>query len=59
MNINNADLTVSNNVVYGITVAVLTQLEGSETWFDNTNLQMIYENSSSLLAWEIERNFSN
>ena len=59
MNINNVDLTVSSNVLYGLTAAVLAQLEGSETWFDDPDLQMIYENTSSLLAWEIERNFSN
>ena len=58
-NINNVDLTVSTNVLYGLTAAVLAQLEGSETWFDDPDLQMIYENTSSLLAWEIERNFSN
>ena len=59
LNVNNVDLTVCSNVVYGITAAVLAQLEDTETWFKDDDLQMIYENSSALIAWEIERNFSS
>ena len=59
LNVNNVDLTVCSNVVYGITAAVLAQLEDTETWFEDDDLQMIYENSSALIAWEIERNFSS
>ena len=59
LNSNNVDLTVSSNMIYGLTAAVLGQLEGTESWFDDTDLQMIYENTSALMAWEIKRNFSN
>lgn len=56
-NTNNIDLTVSTNVVYGLTSAALEGLGDPKTWF-NPEVQMIYENTTNLLAWAIERNFS-
>ena len=56
-NTNNIDLTVSSNVIYGLTSAVLAGLGNPKEWFD-VDIQMIYENTTDLLAWEIERNFS-
>ena len=56
-NTNNIDLTVSSNVIYGLTSAVLEGFGDPSEWFD-ADLQMIYENTTDLLAWEIERNFS-
>lgn len=56
-NTNNIDLTVSTNVIYGLTAAVLAGLGDPEEWFD-AEVQMIYENTTDLIVWEIERNFS-
>ena len=56
-NTNNIDLTVSANVIYGLTSAVLRGLGDPKEWFD-LEVQMIYENTTNLLAWAIERNFS-
>ncbi len=60
-NANNIDLTVSTNVVYGISSTVLSgsnNYTNGSNWFD-PELQMIYENTTNLMAWFIERNFSN
>ena len=58
-NTNNIDLTVCSNVVYGLTAAVLARLgdPGPEEWFD-AEIQMIYENTTDLIVWAIEQNFS-
>ena len=57
-NVNNVDLTVSANVIYGMTAAVLANMSNPSHWFD-TEAQMIYENTTDLIAWSIERNFSS
>ena len=54
---NNIDLTVSTNVVYGLSSTLLIAND-SATWFD-AELQMVYENTTDLIAWLIERNFSS
>lgn len=56
-NMNNVDVTVSANVIYGITAAILADLGGSQEWFDS-DVQMIYQNTTDLMAWAIGRNFS-
>jgi hypothetical protein len=57
--LNNVDLTVSANVLYGITAAILAKVNyPPESWFDD-DLQGIYLNTSSLIAWEIANNFSS
>lgn len=40
-NMNNVDVTVCSNVVYGITAAILADLSGPQEWFD-PDVQMIY-----------------
>lgn len=56
-NTNNIDLTVSSNVIYGLTSAILEGLGDPSEWFDS-EVQMIYENTTDLLAWEINHNFT-
>lgn len=56
--VNNVDLTVSANVVYGITTAVLSKMANPEEWFDE-DVQTIYENTTNLIAWMAQRNFSS
>lgn len=54
---NSIDLVVGVNVIYGIKSCVLAQLEYPEKWFDN-ELQ-IYENTTELITWIVEQNFSS
>lgn len=56
--VNNVDLTVSANVIYGITSTILSKISDSKEWFDE-DLQMIYDNTTDLMAWMIQRNFSS
>lgn len=63
--VNNVDLTVSANVLYGLTTSVLMSANSSNgsngidsDWFDS-DLQIIYENTTDLICWFIERNFSS
>jgi len=57
---NNVDLTVSANVIYGLSAAVLdSSVNGScPEWFDS-ELQMIHMNTTNMLSWFIMRNFSS
>lgn len=55
---NNVDLTVSTNVLYGISSTLLLNNTNETDWFDS-ELQTIYENTTNLVAWYIARNFSN
>lgn len=57
-NANNVDLTVCTNAIYGITAAVLSNMSDPTSWFD-AELQILYENTTSLISWMIERNFSS
>ncbi len=56
--VNNIDLTVGANAIYGITAAVLSELANPKEWFDQ-DLQIIYENTTSLIMHMIEGNFSS
>ena len=56
-NMNNIDLTVGANTIYRISAAILSNLTNNSQWFD-PELQMIYENTTDLIAWCIEKNFS-
>ena len=56
--INNVDLTVSVNVLYGLTAAVLSDMQDPNSWFDE-EVQMIYLNTTSLILYEISNNFSS
>lgn len=55
--LNNVDLTVSANTLYGLTAALLGNLI-TEDQFDE-DIQMIYENTTAVIAWEISHNFSS
>ena len=57
-NIDNVDLTVSVNVLYGLTAAVLSDMEDPKSWFDD-EVQTIYLNTTSLVMYEISNNFSS
>ena len=57
-NIDNVDLTVSVNVLYGLTAAVLSDMEDPKSWFDD-EVQAIYLNTTSLVMYEISNNFSS
>lgn len=56
--LNNVDLTVSTNVVYGIVSAALAGLGDVSQWFD-ADLQMVVLNTTDVIAWAIEGNFSS
>ena len=51
------DLTVMANVIVGITSCVLAQMETADDWFDE-DMQVIYENTTALITWLVERNFT-
>ena len=57
-NTNNVDLTVSTNVMYGITSAIVANMSDPDSWFD-ADLQTVYENTTDLIAWMICHNFSS
>jgi hypothetical protein len=57
-NVNNVDLTVSANVIYGITSAVLSDMHNPSSWFDG-EVQQLCENTSSLIAYETAHNFTS
>ena len=56
--VNNIDLTVSTNTIYGIVSATLAGLGNVSEWFDD-DIQMILSNTTDLIAWSIDGNFSN
>ena len=57
-NINNVDLTVSTNVIYGLTAVLLSDMEDTTTWFDE-EIQTLYDSTTTLLSWQIAHNFSS
>ena len=57
-NVNIIDVAVGANALYGITSVIVTQLADPHEWFDD-DLQMIYENTTNLIVWMIERNYSS
>jgi hypothetical protein len=59
-NINNVDVTVCANSIYGITSGSIFNTNDFGTLFLNTpDLQHIYLNSTKLIGWAIQRNFSS
>ncbi|KAK3104440.1 hypothetical protein FSP39_002073 [Pinctada imbricata] len=56
-NINNVDITVSANALFGITNAILTGLVTSEV-LEDPEVQQIYMNTSTMIAFQIHTNFS-
>ena len=57
-NLNNIDLTVSANVLYGITAAVLSDIDNPELWFD-TNVQTLYQSIVDMITYELQSNLSS
>ncbi len=56
--VNNVDLTVGANTIYGITASVLTKIADPQQWFDE-DVQMVYENTTNLIAHMVSSNFSS
>ena len=56
--VNNIDVGLGANTLYGMTSVIVTQLADPHEWFDD-DLQMIYENTTNLIVWMIERNYSS
>ena len=57
-NLNNVDLTVSANVLYGLTAAVLSNMDTPELWFDS-DMQTLYQSIISMITYELQSNFSS
>ena len=57
-NTNKVDLMVSANVLYGITAAVLLDIDNPELWFD-TDVQTLYQNTVDMIIYELQTNFSD
>ena len=57
-NTNKIDLTVSTNVLYGITAAVLSDIDNPELWF-NADVQRLYQNTVDMITYELQSNFSD
>lgn len=55
---NNVDITVSANVLYGITNAILSGLVTAEV-LEDKEIQQIYLNTSTMIAFQINTNFSS
>ncbi len=59
-NVNNVDVTVCANAIYGITSAVLFNTSSFAPAFDaSADMQQVYLNSSRLIAWSIANNYSS
>ena len=57
-NLNNVDLTVSVNVLYGLTAAVLSDMDNPNLWFD-ANMQTLYQSIIDMVTYELQLNFSS
>ncbi|XP_064611745.1 uncharacterized protein LOC135475740 [Liolophura sinensis] len=55
-NVNNVDVTVSANAIFGITAAVASGLV-NESVLNDPDVEKIYSSTSDMLVWEIERDF--
>ena len=56
--INNIDVSVAANGVFGTTSAILNGLVDADI-LDDSDIRQIYQNSSSLIECMIETNFSS
>lgn len=58
-NVNNVDVTVSANAIYGITSASISNINNFRSLFvESTDLQQIYLNTTKFISWAIKSNFS-
>ena len=58
-NVNNVDVTVSANAIYGMTAASIDNVNNFGSLFvDSPDLQQIYLNTTKFITWAINSNFS-
>lgn len=58
-NSNNVDVTVCANSIYGITSAALFNINDfASVFLGSTDLQQVYLNSTKLISWAIQSNFT-
>ena len=58
-NVNNVDVTVSANAIYGMTAASTDNINDfGSLFFQSKDLQEIYLNTTKFIAWTINSNFS-
>ncbi|CAF0987485.1 unnamed protein product [Rotaria sordida] len=57
-NLNNIDVTVGANVIYGITSAIIYDLVDFKDYF-NQDMQTLYLSTASLIAWSIKNSMKN
>ncbi|XP_060072158.1 uncharacterized protein LOC132552031 [Ylistrum balloti] len=57
-NVNNVDITVAANALFGITNSILTGLVTAEV-LEDPDMQQIYLNTTSMIAFQINTNFSS
>ena len=57
-NTNKVNLTVSANVLYGITAAVLSDIDRPELWFD-ADVQTLYQSIVDMITYELQSNLSS
>ena len=57
-NVNSIDLTVGANVLYGITAAVLSDIDNPELWFD-IDVQILYQSIVDMIIYEMQTNLSS
>ena len=57
-NLNSVDLTVSADILYGITAAVLSDIDNPELWFD-ASVQTFYWNIVDMITYELQTNLSS
>ena len=59
-NLNNVDVTVAANSVYGITSGSIFNVNNfGDLFLNNTDLQSIYLNSTKFIGWAVSNNFSS
>ena len=58
LNMNYVELTVSANVLYGLTAAVLSDIDNPESWFDN-DVQTLYQSIVDMIIYELQSNLSS
>lgn len=58
-NINNVDVTVAANAIYGITMVALTNMTDNPSVLIDADVEKIYLNTTSLVAHEISNNFTS
>lgn len=59
-NLNNVDVTVAANSIYGIASSTIFDINGFQNLFlQNSGLQQIFLNSTNFISWAIKSNFTN